>query len=128
MKIPEGCLLIQAGKQLEWVTGGHVRAGYHEVVCTEETARAVARARAERRPLWRVSSTVFSQIASDEVLRPLGRFASDEAAAAAYPPTPAGQQVQRELDAINLRPLAAAAAERGGGGCSFQPGPLPPAP
>ena len=29
--IPEGCLLLQAGKQLEWLTGGHIRAGFHEV-------------------------------------------------------------------------------------------------
>eukprot|EP00775_Hariotina_reticulata_P010695 gene10695-10852_t len=30
--IPPGCLLCQAGKQLEWLTGGHVRAGMHETV------------------------------------------------------------------------------------------------
>ena len=28
--IPPGCLLIQAGKQLEWLTAGRVRAGMHE--------------------------------------------------------------------------------------------------
>lgn len=27
----DGCLLLQAGKQLEWLTGGHVQAGMHEV-------------------------------------------------------------------------------------------------
>lgn len=37
-----------------------------------------------------------------QVLQPLGPFASPEADAA-YPPTPAGQQVQRELEALNLR-------------------------
>lgn len=31
VKIPDGCLLLQAGKQLEWLTGGYVRAGMHEV-------------------------------------------------------------------------------------------------
>lgn len=30
VSIPDGCLLLQAGKQLEWLTGGHVRAGMHE--------------------------------------------------------------------------------------------------
>ena len=30
MRIPEGCLLLQAGKQMEWLTGGAVKAGYHE--------------------------------------------------------------------------------------------------
>ena len=29
--IPAGCLLVQAGKQLEHATAGHVLAGFHEV-------------------------------------------------------------------------------------------------
>jgi len=63
--VPDGCLLIQAGKQAEWLTGGHIVAGFHEVVFTEATARAVERARGEGRCLWRVSSTVFAHVASD---------------------------------------------------------------
>lgn len=31
VSIPDGCLLIQAGKQIEWLTNGHVRGGMHEV-------------------------------------------------------------------------------------------------
>ncbi len=31
VKIPAGCLFIQAGKQLEWLTGGYVMAGMYEV-------------------------------------------------------------------------------------------------
>jgi isopenicillin N synthase-like dioxygenase len=31
VSIPSGCLLIQAGKQMEWLTNGHIRAGFHEV-------------------------------------------------------------------------------------------------
>lgn len=31
VQIPAGCLFLQAGKQLEWLTGGHVKAGMHEV-------------------------------------------------------------------------------------------------
>jgi isopenicillin N synthase-like dioxygenase len=31
VRIPEGALLVQAAKQLEWLTGGVVAAGYHEV-------------------------------------------------------------------------------------------------
>lgn len=31
VSIPPGCLLCQAGKQLEWLTGGYVAAGMHEV-------------------------------------------------------------------------------------------------
>ena len=33
VRIPAGCLFIQAGKQLEWLTAGHVKAGMHEVTC-----------------------------------------------------------------------------------------------
>ena len=73
-----------------------------QVVCTDATRAAVERARAQGRPLWRVSSTVFAHVASDEVLAPLGAFA-DRPAAGAYPPTPAGLQVQRELEAIQLK-------------------------
>lgn len=31
VRIPDGCLLLQAGKQLEWLTAGDVQAGFHEV-------------------------------------------------------------------------------------------------
>lgn len=102
VRIPDGCLLIQAGKQMEWLTGGAVKAGFHEVVCTEETVAAAEAARRAGRSTWRVSSTVFSQIASDEVLRPLGPFATEQALKA-YPEVPAGSYVQSELEAINLR-------------------------
>lgn len=32
VSVPNGCLLVQAGKQLERLTGGHVLAGFHEVL------------------------------------------------------------------------------------------------
>lgn len=38
VKIPAGCLFIQAGKQLEWLTGGYVKAGMHEVGHTTFTS------------------------------------------------------------------------------------------
>lgn len=37
VKIPEGCLLLQAGKTFENISGGYILAGYHEVVYTEAT-------------------------------------------------------------------------------------------
>jgi hypothetical protein len=50
---------------------------------------------------------VFSQIASDVVLQPLGPFAeAPGAAAGAYPAIPAGQQVAAELEMINLKASA----------------------
>ena len=37
VKIPQGCLLIQAGSTFEHITGGYVLAGYHEVIISEAT-------------------------------------------------------------------------------------------
>ncbi|KXZ41566.1 hypothetical protein GPECTOR_390g205 [Gonium pectorale] len=73
------------------------------VVVTEATLAAVEAARAAGRSTWRVSSTVFTHTASDAVLQPLGHYAQLPGAAKAYPPVKAGQQVQRELEAICLR-------------------------
>ncbi|KAK9814525.1 hypothetical protein WJX72_007371 [[Myrmecia] bisecta] len=102
VRIPDGCLFIQAGKQMEWLTGGHVRGGYHEVVCTEATQAAIAQAEAAGRTLWRVSSTMFTHIASDAVLQPLEHFATSMTEEQ-YPAIPAGEFVQRELEAIKLK-------------------------
>lgn len=103
VKVPKGCLLVQAGKQFEYLTGGEVLAGYHEVLVSEATLRAVEEAKSAQPPrsLWRVSSTLFSHVASDNVLQPLGPFATEEALSK-YPPIKAGDHVQKELSAINL--------------------------
>lgn len=150
--MPPGHLLLQAGVQLEWLSGGLIAAGMHEVVVTQATREAVraaaarhglppprgladapppeAEAEAEAgaaapppsgpAPLWRVSSTLFAHVASDTELAPLlgalpqelleaapelGPIAAahDAAAAArAYPPTTAGEQVLAELRGIAL--------------------------
>eukprot|EP00850_Spirogloea_muscicola_P000445 SM000002S05525 [mRNA] locus=s2:598392:600662:+ [translate_table: standard] len=134
--VPAGCLLVQAGKQtrvltcnkrlalvisrgygcpllappqLEWLTGGEVLAGWHEVVMTDAGRAAAVAAAAAGRSLWRVSSTVFGHIASDTLLRPLGHFAAAPGAAH-YPPVLAGDFVEAELAAINLKGEPAAAA------------------
>jgi len=101
VRVPDGCLLIQAGKQMEWLTGGALTAGFHEVVVTPETLVAIEKAKAENRSLWRVSSTLFSHIASDKELRPLHHFANAESLAA-YAPILAGHQVEEELKQIQL--------------------------
>ena len=41
VKVPTGCLILQAGIQFERITGGFVMAGYHEVIYTERTKEAV---------------------------------------------------------------------------------------
>jgi len=75
--VPDGCLLLQAGKQLEYLTGGYIKAGFHEVIYSEKTKLAVEKAKAEGRILWRISSTLFSHIRKDVVLEPLGDHATE---------------------------------------------------
>ena len=48
MKIPNGCLLMQAGAMFEHITGGYVLSGYHEVVYTEATKAALEKAKEEQ--------------------------------------------------------------------------------
>lgn len=102
VKIPAGCLLVQAGKQAEYITGGHVLAGFHEVVVTPSTVTAIEKAKVAGKSLWRISSTLFSHIASDVVLEPIGKFGESQEVKAQYPPMFTGDHVQAELDAINL--------------------------
>ncbi|XP_024983893.1 uncharacterized protein LOC112519829 [Cynara cardunculus var. scolymus] len=102
VKVPDGCLLIQAGKQLEWMTAGDCKAGMHEVVVTSSTLEAIKAAQEENRSLWRVSSTLFSNVASDAMLKPLGHFANSPLAEK-YPPMHAGDYFEKELSVINLK-------------------------
>lgn len=92
---------MQAGKQMEYLTGGYVEAGFHEVIVAEPTLETIAQRKADGKSLWRVSSTLFSHTASDQTLEPLGRFATPEAVAK-YPPLLAGEQVLQELAQIEL--------------------------
>ncbi|ONI20306.1 hypothetical protein PRUPE_2G008200 [Prunus persica] len=102
VKVPVGCLLIHAGKQIEWLTAGDCIAGMHEVVVTNRTVDAIKLAKEQHRLLWRVSSTLFAHIASDAVLKPLGRFA-ESSLASKYPAIYAGEFVEQELAVINLK-------------------------
>lgn len=77
-KIPQGCLLMQAGRMFEWMTGGYVLSGFHEVVYTDAT-KAVRdqnikdneEGKLKRKSTWRISSTLFSHIRYDVDISPL---------------------------------------------------------
>ncbi len=101
VRVPDGCLLVQAGKQIEYLTGGYLVAGFHEVVVTKETLAAIETRRAAGQSLWRVSSTLFSHINSDDVLEPLGHYATAESTVK-YPSILTGHQVRDELAHIAL--------------------------
>jgi hypothetical protein len=102
VRVPDGCLLLQAGRQLAWLTGGDIREGFHEVVCSQGTLEAIERRRKCSRPLWRVSSTVFSHVAANVMLRPVtGSLNAEE-----YKPIRAGAYVESELHRIELAKAA----------------------
>ncbi|CAM8961094.1 unnamed protein product [Rhodiola kirilowii] len=110
VKVPVGCLLIQTGKQIEWLTAGECIAGMHEVVVSKRTIDAIKAAQEQNRSLWRVSSTLFAHIASDNVLKPLGHFSKSELASQ-YHPITAGEYVEQELSIINLKGKRSLAVE-----------------
>ena len=72
-----------------------------QVVCTKATKAAALRAAEAGRSQWRVSSPVFAHIASDVLLQPVGSFAAG--AEECYAPVLAGDFVQQELEAIQLK-------------------------
>eukprot|EP01080_Neovahlkampfia_damariscottae_P010377 gene10377-2906_t len=103
VKVPTGHLLLQAGKQFEYLTGGEILAGYHEVVVVKETLEKIQKVKeqGDDKILWRVSSTLFSHIASDNKIGPIEQFATEEAKKK-YENIDAGEQVQKELKEIKL--------------------------
>ncbi|KAF9535668.1 Clavaminate synthase-like protein [Crepidotus variabilis] len=119
VKIPPGNnLLVQAGKQLEHITGGLVKAGFHEVVVNDQTLATIGQRKISHpdRPLIRISSTFFWHLSSDYDLIPIptlnekarelraqhfnaGKSDGDETE---YPHIKVGQQVANELKHIAL--------------------------
>jgi len=101
VSIPNGCLLAQAGMQFEYLTGGIVTAGFHEVVVNDRTLESLKNAKSQNKCQWRISSTVFMHIASDSELKPLLSSDSEEVKNK-FPPILAGEQVAKELKVIKL--------------------------
>ncbi len=97
--MPEGTLLVQSGIQIEYLTAGRVKRGMHEVVVSEEGARAARCAVAEGRSKWRVSSTFFAHVHSDMSLKPLICNGGMEKE---YPDVKAGKLVADELRELEL--------------------------
>ncbi|PPQ77641.1 hypothetical protein CVT26_005407 [Gymnopilus dilepis] len=119
VRILEGnYLLVQAGKQLEHITGGLIKAGYHEVVVNEQTLAAIERRKHSfpDRPLIRISSTFFWHLSSDYDLVPIPPLSEKARVLRAekakdgipdgdvveYRPMKVGEQVRNELKHIAL--------------------------
>lgn len=99
--VPKGYLLVQSGVQLEYLTGGEIRRGMHEVVVSEQTSQAAKRTKETGGSMWRVSSTLFAHVRSDASLKPLAHFAQAQGASE-YGDIKAGEQVAQELRALEL--------------------------
>lgn len=92
VKIPDGCLILQVGKQLEWLTGGYFSAGYHEVICKKSTIEKMK----VNKSNWRISSTLFAHVNSDKYLEPIKKF-RNEISVLMYPKIKEGQFIENEL-------------------------------
>jgi len=110
VKIPQGCLLIQAGISFEYITGGYVLGGFHEVVYTDATKEAVIR-RQEKlneegsaKKQWRVSSTMFTHFRNDMNIGPLPELKHlySEEALTKYPNLTAFEILMQELRATGM--------------------------
>jgi isopenicillin N synthase-like dioxygenase len=75
VKVPNGCLLLQAGKLFEHITGGYVLAGFHEVIYTEQTKQVLEKRLLEGKIPWRVSSTMFTHFRYDVDVSPMPELA-----------------------------------------------------
>ena len=105
----------------EYMTGGYVLAGFHEVVysdATKEVRDRNIRERDElgvRRSTWRISSTLFSHIRYDVDISPLPELKhlyDQEEACRKYPKMTAFKKLCEELRAINLAPKHSYAAAK----------------
>lgn len=101
VEVPDGCLLVQAGKSLEWITGGFFYAGKHEVLITPEALEDTQRILSQGGVPLRVSKNLFMHLATRCVMRPLGRFANP-ATLKKYPPIYGGDYETIELAQIGL--------------------------
>ena len=101
VKIPPGCILMQAGRELHYLTAGAIHYGLHEVVTSAEAQPFMDQERAEGRVPWRVSCNFFCHMATNTILQPLGRFATPEALRN-FPPIPTSDYITAELAEIGL--------------------------
>lgn len=76
----EQYLLLQVGRVLEHLTAGMVKRGYHEVVIGPDKQDLLRAMIAAGQKPWRVTTTSFYNIATEEWIEPKGSFARLESA------------------------------------------------
>jgi len=97
VKVPKGCLLLQAGRELEYLTAGYCMAGFHEVIINQKAKDMLKNNKSN----WRISSTVFFHIDSDALMEPLDQFKNQESIKK-YPKIIQGNYLKDELKHIKL--------------------------
>ena len=104
VKVPDGCLLLQSGITFEHITGGYIHAGFHEVVCTEQTVAAYEKAKASDKITWRVSSTLFANFRYNVECSPIPEISHHYLPedAKRYPTRSAYDILKTELAATNM--------------------------
>ena len=96
VKIPEGHLLVQGGKQLEWMTGGYLKAGFHEVIHDKKVETQVKDNLRTGKSNWRVACALFSYVQGNLRLKPFPEF-NKEGVEKLYPSVSADDYVKQEL-------------------------------
>ena len=96
MDIPEKHLLVQGGKQLEWLTGGYLKAGFHEVIHDKKVEEQVKENLKAGRTNWRVACAMFSYVQGNLRLKPFPQF-SKPGVDKLYPSISADEYLVQEL-------------------------------
>lgn len=78
------------------MTGGHIKAGWHEVVFTEEVKKQRDQAIKKGKLPWRVSSVLFYQIEGSFIMKPHPKFINDTTSKV-YPPKKADDYIREIL-------------------------------
>lgn len=106
---------MQAGVMFEQITGGYVKAGFHEVVYTEQTKAIVEKKLEENKNgknpehiLWRISSTLFGHLRHDVDISPMAELKElhdkKNMEEGKYKNQTARERLFEELDAVILVP------------------------
>lgn len=97
VRYPADHILVQSGRQLEWYSGGSIKASYHEVAVRQENLGIYRRHFQEQNNrLVRVALPWFAYMPMAQTMSPTAHLATPEAKAA-YPPVRLGDALTQYL-------------------------------
>lgn len=101
VRLPSKHLILQCGRQMQWLTGGTAHRVFHEVAVVEASRERIDAAIAKGEPYWRVATPLFLHMNTNETAEPKGRFATPEAIAA-FAPYHIGERLRHALKSRGL--------------------------